>query len=162
MIKRICRARWVCWQSNQVIKNICRPIDFFSMDQNLNTPKKTQKFTQNIFLLYNTHNFKISTWDAFSIASIMLQACLVTDQSKICIKLSLFISQINNKIRNLVVLILEKWPTLEFRRITPLVPVQFSFLRHQLPVKMTVEKNVKTRSDVNSKTKCWFWMILIR
>ena len=127
MIKRIYRARWVCWQSIKVKKNICRPIHFFSTDQNLNTPKKTQKFTQNIFLLYNTHNFKISTWDAFSIASIMLQACLVTDQSKICIKLSLFISQINDKIRNLVVLILEKWPTLEFRRITPLVPVQHPY-----------------------------------
>ena len=32
--------------------------------------------------------------------------------------------------------------------------LQFSVLRHQLPVKIAVEKTVKTGSDVNSKTKC--------
>ena len=37
-----------------------------------------------------------------------------------------------------------------------------SILRHQLQVKMTVEKTVKTGSDVNRKTKYWFWLILIR
>ena len=32
--------------------------------------------------------------------------------------------------------------------------LQFSVLRHQLPIKIAVEKNVKTGSDVNSKRKC--------
>ena len=32
--------------------------------------------------------------------------------------------------------------------------LQFSVLRHQLPVKIAVEKTVKTGSDLNSKTKC--------
>ena len=34
--------------------------------------------------------------------------------------------------------------------------LKVSVLRHQLPVKMTVGKTVKTGSDVNSKTKCRF------
>ena len=40
--------------------------------------------------------------------------------------------------------------------------LHFSNLRHHLLVKMTVEKTVKTGSDVKSKTKCWFLLILTR
>ena len=40
--------------------------------------------------------------------------------------------------------------------------LHFSNLRHHLPVKMVVEKTVKTGSDVNSKTKCQFLLILTR
>ena len=40
--------------------------------------------------------------------------------------------------------------------------LHFSNLRHHLLVKMAVEKNVKTGSDVNSKTKCRFILILTR
>ena len=40
--------------------------------------------------------------------------------------------------------------------------LQISVLRHQLLVKMTVEKTVKTGSDVNPKTKCRFWLISTR
>ena len=40
--------------------------------------------------------------------------------------------------------------------------LHFSILRHHLLVKMTVEKTVKTGSDVKSKTKCRFLLILTR
>ena len=40
--------------------------------------------------------------------------------------------------------------------------LQISILRHQLLVKMTVEKTVKTGSDVNQKTKYRFWLISTR
>ena len=40
--------------------------------------------------------------------------------------------------------------------------LHFSDLRHHLLVKMAVEKTVKTGSDLNSKTKCWFLLILTR
>ena len=40
--------------------------------------------------------------------------------------------------------------------------LHFSDLRHHLLVKMAVEKTVKTGSDVNSKTKCRFLLILTR
>ena len=40
--------------------------------------------------------------------------------------------------------------------------LHFINLRHNLPVKMAVGKTVKTGSDVNSQTKCWFLLILTR
>ena len=40
--------------------------------------------------------------------------------------------------------------------------LHFSDLRHHLLVKVAVEKNVKTGSDMNWKTKYWFWLILTR
>ena len=40
--------------------------------------------------------------------------------------------------------------------------LHFSNLRHHLLVKMTVEKTVKTGSDVKSKTSCRFLLILTR
>ena len=40
--------------------------------------------------------------------------------------------------------------------------LHFSNLRNHLPAKIAVEKSVKTGSDVNSKTKCRFLLILTR